>query len=173
MVNNNLPLRVFLKFISFSYYRNDENNRQKPTQPSVSSSFVLYDHDCPLCRQEMQRLKSLDPEDRLILVDINSPSFNEQYWGVSRDDASQALHALTAEKIWMVGMPAIRHVYALVGLGWLMAPSGWPLISRLADLAYHYIAPNRFVISRWLGLGKSNSKCNDHVCTAKGYNDKV
>jgi predicted DCC family thiol-disulfide oxidoreductase YuxK len=29
-----------------------------------------------------------------------------------------------------------RRAYALVGLGWLYAPSGWPLVSSLADWAY-------------------------------------
>ena len=172
MLNMNLPLRAFLRLVDFSHYRNDKKDRQKPMQQSLCSTIVLYDGDCPLCRQEMQRLQSLDQAGRLTLLDINSPAFNEQYWGVSVDDASQALHVLTAEKIWMVGMPAIRHVYTQVGLAWLMAPSGWPLISRLADLAYRLIAPNRFVISRWLGLGKINNECTEQICTVKGDNDK-
>jgi len=172
MLNNNLPLRAFLRLIDFSHYRNDKNNRREPPQQSVCSTIVLYDDDCPLCRHEMQRLQSLDQAGCLTLLDINSPMFNEQYWGVSVEDASQALLVLTAEKIWMVGMPAIRHVYAQVGLAWLMAPSGWPLISSFANFAYRLIAPNRFVISRWLGLGKINNGCTEQICTVNDDNDK-
>ena len=173
MFNNNSPLQVFLKLIDFCNYRNYENERQMSDRYVDNSAIVLYDHDCTLCRQEMQRLKSLDHEDRLLLLNINSPIFNAHDRGVSREEVSQALHVLTAEKIWLVGMPAIRHVYAQVGLGWLMAPSGWPLISRLADLAYRYIAPNRYVISHWLGLGKVNGKCTDNVCAVKDVKTKA
>lgn len=164
MLKNCSPFRAFLKFTNFCYYRNNENVWKEPSQAVIDGAIVLYDHDCPFCRQEMLRLKSLDHGDRLILLNMNSSIFNEQYWGVTREDASQTLHVLTAEKIWLVGMPAIRHVYSQVGLGWLMAPSGWPIISRFADLAYRYIAPNRYVLSRWLGLGKAESKCTDKVC---------
>ena len=167
MLKKILPLWAFLKPAHFCDYRNNKNIGQESEQRSLGSTIVLYDHDCLFCRQEIQRLKSLDSEDRLIPLNINSPIFSEEYWGVSHDDASAALHVLTAEKTWLVGMPAIRHVYAQVGLGWLMAPSGWPVISRFSDLAYRYIALNRYVISRWLGLEKVKGKCTDNACTVK------
>lgn len=159
------PLGVFLKLIDFCFDRNNGNNRQ-PHEPDLfTSSVVLYDHACPLCRAEMQRLKALDHDAKLILLDINSPEFSEAIWGVSREEASAALHVFTPDAKWLIGMPAIRHVYAQVGLGWLMAPTAWPLLSPLADLAYRYIAPNRFVISRWLGLGRAPETCSDDVCS--------
>lgn len=164
MIKTSSPLRAFLKFTDFCLYRNYGNKYQEHEQTYIDGTVVFYDHECPFCRQEMLRLKSLDSEDRLILLNMNSPVFDEHYWGVTREDASQALHVLTTDKTWLVGMPAIRHVYSQVGLGWLMAPSGWPVISRFADLAYRYIAPNRYAFSRWLGLGKAGNKCTDKVC---------
>lgn len=159
------PIRAFLKNINFCYYRNYKNIRQGINQDCLHSSIILYDHDCPFCRQEMQRLKSIDVDDCLILLNINSRLFNPEYWGVSREQASQSLHILTAERIWLVGMPAIRYVYAQVGQGWLLAPSGWPMITWLADLLYRYIAPNRYVISHWLGLSSNNQQCTNEFCT--------
>ena len=165
MRNQILPGRVFLKLINFCFYRNNENERQSNKSDTQIQSIVLYDHACPLCRAEMQRLKALDRNAKLVLLDINSSEFNEDTWGVSRSAASAALHVFTPRDNWLIGMPAIRHVYAQVGLGWLMAPTGWPLVSPLADLAYRYFAPNRFVISRWLGMGQASESCSDNVCT--------
>ena len=159
------PLRAFLKHIRFSLYRNQRIRLHEGEQSLFSSSIVLYDHACPLCRTEMLRLKQRDSHERLILLDINSDEFDEQVWGVSRAEASRALHVLTPQDRWLIGMPANRHVYARVGLGWLMAPSGWPLLSRLADVFYGYIAPNRLRVSRWLGLKTTSAVCRDEVCT--------
>lgn len=165
---NKKPLdRYFLNLCNFCNYRNYYNDRRDKEQHVDESTIVLYDHECPLCRQEMERLKSLDHENRLTLLSIHSGNFDEKHWGVTKADASRALYVLTAEKIWLVGMPAIRHVYSQVDLGWLMSISGWPIISGISDLAYRYIAPNRYAISRWLGLGKSSYKCTDNKCTVK------
>jgi len=156
----------FLKSYDFCFYRNNENNRQDEMADLFSVSVVLYDHACPVCRVEMERLKRRDRQERLVLLDISSPAFNEQTWGISHADASAALHVLTPTNEWLVGMPAIRHVYQRVGLGWMMAPSGWSVISPLADRLYRYIAPNRYAISRWLGLASSSTPCTDSVCTS-------
>ena len=172
MLINFLPVRAFLKLVNFCYYRNYKNNRQDRDAPDSSTCIVLYDHECPFCRQEMQRLKSLDHEDRLILLNMNGPLFNEAYWGVSHEDASRALHVLTAEKVWLVGMPAIRHVYAQVGLGWLLAPTGWPLLSSLADIFYRQFASNRYAISHWMGLRKNDGQCTESVCMTNEQNNK-
>ena len=159
------PMRVFLKSVSFCLYRNYINNRQYQAVDIFAVSVVLYDHACPLCRTEMQRLKRQDKYARLVLIDINSAAFSEQTWGVSRAEAARALHVLTPANDWLVGMPAIRHVYEQVGLGWLLAITRWPVISSVADLAYRTIAPNRQLISRWLGLQSSSATCADAVCT--------
>lgn len=157
--------RFFLNIIDFCLYRNYRHNKQLVEASILSSSVVLYDHACPLCRAEMMRLKEHDQDGNLILLDINHPGFNQDTWGVSRSDASAALHVLTENNEWLTGMPAIRHVYNQVGLGWLMAPTGWPFISPLSDLAYRHIAPNRFLISRWLGLSNASSDCSNNACT--------
>jgi len=121
----------------------------------------------------MQRLKRQDRYARLVLIDINSAAFSEQTWGVSRAQAARALHVLTPDNNWLVGMPAIRHIYEQVGLGWLLAITRWPVISSVADLAYRTIAPNRQLISRWLGLQSSSTTCADAVCTHANNNGRV
>ncbi len=144
--------RFFLKPLDFSLYRNYKNKRHQQDADLFNVSVVLFDKACPICRTEMLRLKQHDRHARLVLLDINSPAFNPDTWGVSHADAARALHVLTPDNEWLVAMPAVRHVYERVGLGWLMAPTQWPLLSSLADRAYQWLAPNRQAISRWLGM---------------------
>jgi predicted DCC family thiol-disulfide oxidoreductase YuxK len=167
------PVRDFLKFFSFCFYRNYINNRQKQAVDIFAVSVVLYDHACPLCRAEMQRLKRQDKYARLVLIDINSAAFSEKTWGISHAEASRALHVLTPDNEWLIGMPAIRHVYECLGLGWLLAITRWPVISSVADLAYRCIAPNRQLFSRWLGLQSGSTRCAAGRCTHANNNGRV
>ncbi|MDH5326447.1 MAG: DUF393 domain-containing protein [Gammaproteobacteria bacterium] len=159
-----VPGWAFFKNLKFSNYRNYKNQEQNAISAGPNRNVVLYDHECPLCRREMLRLKSLDKDGRLELININGPSFREKDWGVSHAQVSEAMHVLTGEGIWLVGMPAIRYVYAQVGHGWYMVPSGWPVLSRLADLAYGAIAKNRYFVSKWLGFRTKQSHYIDTQC---------
>jgi predicted DCC family thiol-disulfide oxidoreductase YuxK len=114
-------------------------------------TVVLYDHACPMCRAEMQRLKRRDTTDRLRLVDIVDKDFRAEAWGFSAQSLADALHARAPDRRWLIGMAAIRHVYAQVGLGWLLAPTGWPLVGRMFDRLYAWIARNRMWVSRAWG----------------------
>lgn len=155
----------FLKTYDFCLYRNNENKRQEKGADIFAVSVVLYDRACPVCRIEMERLKGRDKQERLVLLDINSPAFNEQSWGVSHAEASAALHVFTADNEWLVGMAAIHHVYRQVGLGWLMAPTRWPIVAPIADRFYQYFAKNRYVFSRGLGFKTTSDVCTDAVCS--------
>jgi len=158
------PLRVFLKLINFCFYRNYIINKYRAQRNVPRRTVVLFDRACPLCRMEMSRLKKRDRHARLQLIDITDPNFDQRQWGFSRGALSAALHVLTPRGEWLIGMPAIRHVYRQAGLGWFMAPSGWPLLSPLADFLYRHLAANRFAVSRWLGLQASPPSCCEKYC---------
>jgi predicted DCC family thiol-disulfide oxidoreductase YuxK len=46
------------------------------------------------------------------------------------------IHALAGDGEVLRDLAVFRRAYALVGVGWLMAPSGWPGLQPLADAAY-------------------------------------
>lgn len=156
---------LFLKLNNFSLYRNYKNKRWSDEVKELPS-LVFYDHACPLCRAEMQRLKSLDQHNRLRLVDISADRFDETKWGIPRARMSEALHVFILPGQWLVGMPAIRHVYRQVGWGFLVAPTAWPIVSPLADVFYRYFAPNRNRVSRWLGFRASAAGCANGACAS-------
>ena len=125
-------------------------------------TIVLYDGACPLCRTEMLRLKRRDPGNRLRLVNIAAPDFNAPAWGFSQAALGMALHVRSPEGRWLIGMAAIRHVYARVGLGWLLAPTGWRPLRRVFDAMYAWLARHRLPVSgrlRALGYGRCDERC--------------
>jgi predicted DCC family thiol-disulfide oxidoreductase YuxK len=152
--------RLFLNPVNFCQYRNIENNTQKPHKQTV----VFYDHKCPLCRTEMRKLAKLDKRGRLRQIDVSADAFDANDWGVEAAELDRALHALTPAGIWLVGMPAVRHIYSEVGLRWLMLPTRLPFVATIFDALYLRLAANRMLMSRWLGYG-SAAPCRDATCS--------
>ena len=60
------------------------------------------------------------------------------------------MYVIQADGRVLRAMDAVRAVYAAVGLGWLVAPTGWPGIRWLADGCYRFLARHRMTISRIL-----------------------
>jgi len=109
---------------------------------SSSNLTILYDGACPLCCREVAFLSKRDLKyngdaSRLSFVDINSPEYlPEDHAGIDYRAAMGRIHAISESNQVLQDVDVFRRAYALVGLGWLYAPSGWPGLRQLADLAY-------------------------------------
>ena len=55
----------------------------------------------------------------------------------------------------------VRRLYAAAGLGWLLAPTAWPGLRRLADWAYALFARNRLALT-------GRSGCTAGSCSRAG-----
>jgi predicted DCC family thiol-disulfide oxidoreductase YuxK len=103
---------------------------------------ILYDGACPLCLREVRFLRERDrrlhPDaPRLAFVDINDPGYDpEAHAGVDYRAAMGRIHAISGEGEVLRDVAVFRRAYALIGLGWLYAPSAWPGLRQLADAAY-------------------------------------
>ena len=107
---------------------------------------LLYDGACPLCCREVELLRRRDQRHngeqlRLAFVDIDAPDYDPAaHGGIGYAEAMGRIHALVGQSPGegevLRDVAVFRRAYALVGLGWLYAPSGWPLLNRLADGAY-------------------------------------
>jgi predicted DCC family thiol-disulfide oxidoreductase YuxK len=105
---------------------------------------VLYDGDCPLCSREIRFLERRDRgRGRIRFEDIAEPSFDPGAYGLEAREVMARIHGVLPDGTVIAGMEVFRQAYAAVGLGWLMAPTGWPGLRRLADLAYRIFARNR------------------------------
>ena len=115
------------------------------THPEVT---VLFDGDCPLCVREIDMLRRRNHEGRLGLIDIADDDFRASDYGVDHATLMARIHAVLPDGTLIEGVEVFRRAYAAVGLGWLLAPTAWPGLRRLADAAYRFFARNRL---RWTG----------------------
>jgi predicted DCC family thiol-disulfide oxidoreductase YuxK len=124
---------------------------------------ILYDGDCPLCSREIQLLRWLDRgRGHLGFADIAAPDFDASVYGLDAGAAMDRIHGVLPGGTIVEGMEVFRRAYAAVGLGWLLAPTAWPGLRRLADAAYASFARNRL---RWTGR---SADCTDGRCSAAG-----
>jgi predicted DCC family thiol-disulfide oxidoreductase YuxK len=72
------------------------------------------------------------------------------------------IHAVLPDGSVVTGMEAFRRSYAAIGLGFLLAPTGLPLLRPLFDRAYDWFAKNRL---RLTGRGHvcENERCAVHA----------
>jgi predicted DCC family thiol-disulfide oxidoreductase YuxK len=121
---------------------------------------LLYDGECPLCSREVAMLRRLDRgRGRLRLTDIATPGFDPARYGRTQEELMARIHGSLPDGRLVEGMEVFRRAYAAVGLGWLLAPTRWPGLRRLADFAYRWFARNRL---RWTGRARSCA-CEAHA----------
>ena len=104
----------------------------------------LYDGACPLCAGEVDRLRRRDAGGALDLVDITAPSFDAARYGRTLDELMTRMHAVDGQGRTLMAMDAVRAAYRAVGLGWLVAPTAWPVLKPVFDSLYAWIARNRY-----------------------------
>lgn len=112
---------------------------------------LLYEETCPLCKLEMDNLKSRNDKGLLKFVDVSAPDFDAEPYGVSLTDMLDVIHAVKADGTIIKGTEVLRHAYGAVGFGWMVSPTGWPLLRPLFDRAYMHLARNRHRVSEKFG----------------------
>jgi predicted DCC family thiol-disulfide oxidoreductase YuxK len=118
-------------------------------QPRFAALTILYDGGCPLCLREVRFLERRDltrnaGQPQLAFVDIDAPAYSPAAWGgIDYRAAMGRIHALTADGTVLRDVAVFHRAYQLIGLGWLYAPTRWPLLGPLADAVYRLWAAAR------------------------------
>jgi predicted DCC family thiol-disulfide oxidoreductase YuxK len=121
---------------------------------------LLYDSECPFCKLEVDWLRRRDRHGRLGAIDIAADGFDAAQFGLGIDDVHARLHGVRADGTVVEGMAAIRAAWSAAGLGWVMAPTGWPVLRWFADLGYLLFARYRVPLGRLFGR-----RCDAGNCT--------
>ena len=111
--------------------------------------ILLFDGGCPLCQREVSFLRSRDISKSIAFVDIDSPNYNPQlYGGISYREAMGRIHAINSSGEVLKDVEVFREAYRLVGLGWMYAPTTWPVLGELFDELYRLWARWRLPFTR-------------------------
>ena len=110
---------------------------------------LLFDGGCPLCLREVKILRRRDGgQGRLAFVDVDNPAYDPaRYGGITYSDAMGRMHALRDDGGVIRDVEVFRQAYGLVGLGWLYAPTRWPLLRPLVDALYGLWARWRLAVT--------------------------
>lgn len=111
---------------------------------------VYYDGACPLCRSEMGVLMRDNQAGLLRFVDISLPGFDAAALGVTQAALMARLHVQAPDGQWLIGVPALQAAYAATGHRRVAAALALPLVARLAQPAYAWLADHRYRLPRWL-----------------------
>ncbi|WOD41769.1 DUF393 domain-containing protein [Nodosilinea sp. E11] len=110
---------------------------------------LLYDGDCPLCLREVNFLRQKDNGRGLVaFTDIADDSYSpEANGGVDFATAMGRIHAVLPDGTVIKNVEVFRQVYAALGIGWMYAPTGWPVIGGLVDWVYGIWADWRLAVT--------------------------
>ena len=99
---------------------------------------LLYDGQCPLCLHEVSFLQKKDAGRGLVaFVDIARDDYDPaENGGVDFEAAMGRIHAVYPDGQVIQNVEVFRQVYAILGMGWLYAPTRWPIVRSLVDWVY-------------------------------------
>jgi predicted DCC family thiol-disulfide oxidoreductase YuxK len=120
---------------------------------------LLYDGQCPFCRREILWLKRRDRYGKLAVEDISQPAFDPAPYGLCMQEVMAVMHGVLPDGRVVRRVEALRHAYQAVGLGWLVAPTRWPILRWVADRLYGVFARNRVRLGRLLGMRCESGTC--------------
>ena len=114
-------------------YKNKETLKQAGWEIKL-----LYDGQCPLCLREVNFLQKKDAGRGLVaFVDIASDRYSpEDHGGVSFEAAMGRIHAVLPDGDVIQNVAVFRRVYEVLGMGWIYAPTAWPVIGPVIDGLY-------------------------------------
>lgn len=118
---------------------------------------IFFDGACPFCVREMRFLMRMNRNGHLAFEDTSKPGFDPTVYGISQD-AHRVIHALTFEGQIVTGVEVFRRAYGFIGFGWLLAPTGWPILKPIFDRLYLLFARNRIRIGKFFGR-KCDTSC--------------
>lgn len=138
----------------------DDNSQNR------SAITMYYDDACILCSTEAYNMQSRNPNN-ITLIPVDQGMDELQAAGFSRTDAMTYLCVQDWYGSWHTHMDAVRLLYRTSGVKW-SALLYLPVIKQLGDLAYPYVARNRYRIPNWvtrLLYGKSMTQaCESGIC---------
>ena len=98
---------------------------------------IFFDGGCPLCKREVDFLKSRNQKGYLSFIDINSSDFSLDFkYGISYKQAMKRIHAFKSNGSVIKDIKVFQEAYGLIGLGWIYAPTKLPVLDKVIEFIY-------------------------------------
>ena len=127
---------------------------------------LLFDGECPFCRREVRWLQRWNRAGHLIFEDVASPGFDPSRYGRTQEELLGVIHGVFPDGRVVSKVEVFRQAYRAVGLGWLLAPTGWPGLRWIFDGLYSLFARYRVRLGRMFGRSCPSGAC--HVPSSRG-----
>lgn len=108
---------------------------------------VFYDKACTICRNLVEGYKGQDAKNRLKLVDISSPNFRAEKYGLDPELVRTYLYAKDTQNQTVRGIDAFIWVWQAIGKNIRAAILGWPIIRIVAQPIYRFFSRYRYVFN--------------------------
>ena len=128
---------------------------------------LLYDGECPFCRREVRWLQLRNRHGYLSFEDIASTDFDPARYGLTHQEVMGSIHGVFPDGRVVRKVEVFRQAYRAIGLGWLLAPTGWPVLKWFFDRLYALFARHRVSLGRFFGRS-----CEAGTCGVGGGGDK-
>jgi predicted DCC family thiol-disulfide oxidoreductase YuxK len=133
----------------------------EPDDPMGEWRFkLLYDGECPLCVREVKWLQRWNRRGHLAFEDISADGFDPAHYATTREELMQAMHGVFPDGRMVSAVEAFREAYSLVGLGWLLAPTRWPVLRPIFDASYRVFARYRMPLGSLFGRSCDSGACH-------------
>src|SRR5579862_4847317 len=104
---------------------------------------MLYDGECPFCLREVRWLRRRNHRGHLAFEDVSTSDFDPTPYRATREELLGVIHGVFPDGKVVSGVEVFRQAYRAIGLGWLLAPTGWPGLRWIFDRLYRVFARNR------------------------------
>lgn len=120
---------------------------------------LLYDGACQFCVREVRWLQLWNRRGLLAFEDISAPGFDPARHGLTQEALMQAIHGVYSDGRIVRALEAFREAYRRIGLGWVLAPTGWPALRPLFDALYRLFACHRIPLGSLFGQACASGAC--------------
>jgi predicted DCC family thiol-disulfide oxidoreductase YuxK len=95
----------------------------------------------------------------LAFEDVSAPGFDPLPLGATREELLEVIHGVFPDGRIVRKVEVFRQAYRAVGLGWLVAPTGWPGLRWVFDGLYLLFARYRVRAGRLFGRSCASGAC--------------
>lgn len=121
---------------------------------------LLYDGECPFCKREITWMQRHNSAGKLAFEDIAAPGFDAARYGLTQSEVMRIIHGVLPDGRIIKKVEVFQEAYTLLGFGWLVAPTRWPVFKQLCSLVYTLFARYRVPLGNFFG----RQKCAQNRC---------